>query len=283
VRAAALAGPLIILFLCAATAWPLASLARAGGLEPLRAARVAALWGLVPGPALMSPHFDQMLAFPVTALAALLMAACDGRGRVALAAGLCAGLALQISYGAAAFVLLAGASAFALTSGGERMRRYSSPVAWAAVAAALVILLPMAWGHEPVAAARSGLAIHRDTYTAPRSYLTWLLFNPLDLALFAGIPVAVVGVARLLAIGHGPFDRMRGVLAAGIALLLLSGTVRGELGRIAIPLMPVLLLAALAPNGDPAGDPRPTAAETATAAVLLGALTAAIAARWSVA
>ena len=283
VRAAALAGPLLITFLCAAAAWPLAALARGGGLDGPRAARVAALWPLLPGPALMTPHFDQMLALPVAAAAALMMAACDGRGRVALLAGLCAGVALQISYGAMAFVALAVAVAFSLTGGSERLRRFASPVAWAAVAAAVVILLPMAWGHEPVAAARTGLAIHRDAYTQPRSYATWLLFNPLDLALFVGIPVVVIGLVRLLRIGHGPFDRMRTTLAAGVGLLLLSGTVRGELGRIAIPLMPVLLLAALGPNGEPSGDPRPTAVETAIAAILLAVLTIAIAARWSVA
>jgi hypothetical protein len=283
VRAAALSGPLIILLLCAATAWPLASIARAGGLDAPRAVRVAALWSLLPGPALMTPHFDQLLALPVTAAAALLMAACDGHRRTALAAGLCAGLALQISYGAAVFLALAGMAAFALTGGGERLRRYASPAAWAAAAAAFVIVLPMAWGHDPVAAARSGLALHRETYTAPRSYVTWLLFNPMDLALFVGIPVVAVGIVRILRIGHGPFDRMRTTLNAGIALLLLSGTVRGELGRIAIPLMPLVLLAAVAPNGDPAGDPRPTVAETALAALLLAVITAAIAARWSVA
>ncbi len=75
VRAAALAGPLLITFLCAAAAWPVAALARAGGLDAPRAARLAALWPLLPGPALMAPHFDQMLALPVTAAAALLASA----------------------------------------------------------------------------------------------------------------------------------------------------------------------------------------------------------------
>ena len=283
VRAAALAGPLIITLLCAAVAWPLAALARAGGADAPRAARLAALWPLLPGPALMTPHFDQMLALFVTATSALIIGAVDGHGRVAVLAGLCAGIALQISYGAAVFVALAVAVAFSLTAGSERLRRYASPLFWATIAAAAVILLPMIWGHEPVAAARAGLALHRETYTHPRSYATWLLFNPLDLVVFVGIPVAVVGIVRLLRIGHGPFDRMRSVLAAGTVVLLLSGTVRGELGRIAIPLMPMLLLAALGPNGDPAGDPRPTAAETALAAILLAGLTIVIAARWSVA
>ena len=289
VRAAALAGPLLITFLCAAAAWPVAALARAGGTDAPRAARLAALWPLLPGPALMAPQFDQMLALPVTGSAALLAAAASSTGRSlaarAAAAGLCAGIAMQVSYGALAFVVIAGAVALAFTGRVDRSRPLVSTVAWAAGACGLVILLPMAWGHEPIAAARTALAIHREAYTQPRSYATWLLFNPLDLAIFAGLPVVIVGLIRLArpAPARGPFDRMRAALAAGLALLLLSGAVRGEIGRIAIPLMPALLVAALGPRGDPSVDPGPTAGEAALAAVLLAALTAAIAARWSIA
>jgi hypothetical protein len=72
---------------------------------------------------------------------------------------------------------------------------------------------------------------------------------------------------------------MRAALAAGVAALFLSGAVRGEVGRIAIPLMPALLVGAMAPAGDEAVDP----AEAVLAGALLLALTAAIAARWAVA
>jgi hypothetical protein len=138
----------------------------------------------------------------------------------------------------------------------------------------------MAWGHEPIAAARAALAIHREAFTAPRSYVTWLLFNPIDLALFLGAPVAVVGIVRLARRGGERLDRLRAALAAGLALLFLSGTLRGEIGRIAIPLMPVLLLAAVGRSGP---DDASARAEAALTAVLLAALTLAIAARWSVA
>lgn len=287
VRAAALAGPLLITLLCAAAAWPVAALARAGGLDATRAGRLAVLWPLVPAPALMAPHFDQLLALPVTAAAALVAAAVRSSGPPlvarALAAGLCAGLAMQVSYGALAFVVIASSAAIALA--GRVDRAAASVAAWAAGACALVLLLPMAWGHEPVAAARTALAIHREAFTAPRSYATWLVFNPLDLAVFAGVPVVAVGLFRLArpARPRGPFDRMRAAVAAGLALLLLSGTVRGEIGRIAVPLMPALLVASLGPAGDPAAGPGPTAVEAALLALLLFALTAAIAARWAVA
>ena len=107
VRAAALAGPLLILLLGVSAAWPLFALARAAGLDAVAAARVAALWPLVPGAALMSPQFDQLLALPVTAAAACLAAAVTAasarrRAGFAAGAGACAGLAVSVSYGAAA-------------------------------------------------------------------------------------------------------------------------------------------------------------------------------------
>ena len=289
VRAAALAGPLAILLLGAAAAWPLFALARAGGLDAVASARVAALWPLVPGAALMAPQFDQLLALPVTAAAACLAAAVtagSARRNAALAAGAgaCAGLAVLVSYGAFALCAIAGAAAVFAPAGA---RRRATAVAIAGGVAVVVLAVPMAWGHEPVTAARTALAIHRETYTRPRSYATWLVFNPLDLALFLGVPLAAVFVARLARAGAaGPFGRFRAVLAAGIAGLFLSGGVRGEVGRIAVPLMPALLLAAMAPVGHGPGGPAPdgpAAAESALAALLLLLLTAAIAVRWAVA
>jgi hypothetical protein len=135
--------------------------------------------------------------------------------------------------------------------------------------------------HEPLAAARTALAIHRETYTRPRSYAAWLAFNPLDLALFLGVPLACVLAARLARDrARGPFGRMRAALVAGVAALFLSGAVRGEVGRIAIPLMPALLVAAVGPRAD---ERQVAPAEAALAGALLLALTAAIAARWAVA
>jgi hypothetical protein len=282
VRATAIAAPLLLTLLAAAAAWPLAGLASTLGLGAIASARVAALWPLVPGVALMAPHFDPALALPVTASAALLAAAASGARRrlpLAAAAGLCAGIALLFSYGAAAFVAIAGAAA--LLAAGAR-RAALAPCAVAAAAALAVVLLPMAWGHEPLDAARTALAIHRETYTRPRSYARWLAFNPLDLALFAGLPVVFAGIDRLARTRppRGSFDRLRAALLAGIGLLFLSGVVRGEVGRIAAPLMPSLLVAAMGPRG---GEEGPSAAEAALAGTLLLLATLAMAARWSVA
>jgi hypothetical protein len=286
VRAAALLGPLAILLGCALTAWPVAALARRAGAAPLAAARAGALWAVLPGPAVMAPQFDQLLALPVAAAGALLGTAVAGsrlRPGPAVAAGLAGGVALQLSYGAAAFVAITGGAA--LAAGPRDRRRAAAAAAIAAASAALVVAIPVAWGHEPLLAARTALAFHREAYTAPRSYGLWLAFNPLDLAVFLGVPVAVlfaVATARsfrglVRGAGLGPADRLRLAAASGTALLALSGAVRGEVGRIWIPLLPVLLAAAV--TSEPEG---PSARGAALLAAGLAALTFAVGMRWLV-
>ena len=283
-RAAALAGPLLLMFACAATAWPIAALARRAGAGDAAAAGAGVLWALLPGPALMAPQFDQALALPVAGCAAALAAAVAAeRGRVPLAllAGLLAGIALFLSYGAVAFLALSGGAALAAAGALPALRRRLPAVlAWAAVGAAVPFAVTMALGHHPLRSALAALAIHRQVYTAPRSYALWLLFNPVDLAVFLGVPLAVLFLAhalraaRLPLAGAAPLDRFTLVAAAALVLLLLSGSVRGEAGRIWIPLMPALLVAA-------AARPGPRWAAPVLGALLL-ALDLALRLRWEV-
>ena len=105
----------------------------------------------------------------------------------------------------------------------------------------------------------TALSIHREIYTTPRSYALWLLFNPLDFALFLGLPVAVAGLfvlagtARRVAGGSdaGPVARFQLVIFAGTAALLAFGVTRGEVGRLWIPLMPLVLVASLGAGNAP--------------------------------
>jgi hypothetical protein len=279
-RVAALLGALLLGLFGAATGVPVAWLAARLAGDTLAGVRVGVLWSLLPGPALFIPQFDQALALPVTLAGALLVSAlwADRLARAlgpAMIAGLLGGIALFVSYGSAAFLLLGGLSALALS---PRPPRRGLALCGLAAATALGILGVSAMlGHEPLRAAATALAIHREVYTRPRSYGLWLLFNPLDLALFLGVPVTVLGLVRLRSALAGPHpaaaaDRMTLALAAGLGLLVLSGVTRGEVGRIWIPLMPLLLVSALA---RPAGVDGLTASPGWRPALLLGILLAA--------
>lgn len=287
--AAALLGALGWGLLGAATCWPVAWLARTAGLAAPAAIRAGILWTLLPAAALMVPTLDLALALPVAMSTALLARGLAvGRLRHAGAAGVFGGIAGFFSYGAVAFLVVGWAAAACLTAWNPPGKRRVFVAVGVAVSVAIAIhAAPAWWGYAPLETARRALAIHRWDYTSQRSYLLWLLFNPWDLVLFLGVPIVLLGARRTLgamaaAAQAGSFHlltpvcRFQAVVAAGLLLLLLSGTVRGEAGRIFLPLMPLLLVAALAkvpessqgPTAGAAGPCGPSAAE----AVMLGGL-----------
>lgn len=86
-----------------------------------------------------------------------------------------------------------------------------------------------------------------------RSYLTWLLYNPYDFLIFAGIPVSMLFIFSLrkyVSLLMQSNDKLtlasiNSVLFSGtmmFVLLVASGIVRGEVGRIWLPLMPFVAL-----------------------------------------
>lgn len=278
-RAAALLGALLLSLLGALTAWPIAQLAMALGVGAIPAGRLAALWALLPGPALMTPQFDQALALPVVMATMLLLAAGQETGaRKAAVAGLLGGTAIFTSYGAAIFLAIGGTAA--LAASGARRPAFLAGLA-GGVAALTAFGLPAVLGHHPMKAMATALSIHREAFTAPRSFVLWLLFNPLDLALFLGVPVAIAGfvflkrsIRRTKREPLSALDRFRLATFAGVGLLVLLGVTRGEVGRIWIPLMPLLLIASLA------GPTAPRRRDALLHGTLLSALTLTIGSYW---
>lgn len=287
--ATGLIGVLAMMLLAVLTIWPIALFAAMASGDRAAAIRCGILWLLVPGPALFFGSLDQVLALPVLLASSLLavgfVRADSDRGLIGLAllAGLSAVVAIHLSYGAPVFLAMGGLSALVL--GVHRpgwARRLILVTGVCGAVCAIGFFAPALVGHEPIGSLQAVLEIHETYYTAPRDYTLWLLYNPIDLAVFAGLPL--IGLllwraARLLpaptiAARRRP-DRGDAVLAISLTILLalqLSGVVRGEVGRIWIPVMPFLLLAGV-------GIPR-TAVRTST---LLGLclLLVTIALRWS--
>jgi hypothetical protein len=291
IRAAALLGALGLTVLGVLTLWPLAALAEALGWTPLPAARLAVLWTLLPGPALMTPALDATVAFAVTGSLALLVRAGHGASPrrawlLATLAGAGGGVAMFTSYGAMGFLALGGLAVLAAsTEERPRFRRAAGACLLAgALTALLAFGLPGLLGHQPLLALRNALEVHRALFTAPRDYLLWLAFDPLDFVFFLGLPVAA---ASLWALGGSlargmrgarldSLDRPRLAFATGLIVLLLFGVTRGEVGRLWIPLMPLALVSAAA------GHERPGAVETTVLALLVALQTLVTASCWLV-
>jgi hypothetical protein len=276
--ATALVGVGLWPLLCVLTCWPIGLWVWKLTGDPLVAARAGVLWTLMPGPTLFVGSLEQLITPAVTlSTVGLGLAVSTGDTRRALAiatlAGLAGGVAVQLSYGAAVFLLTGAAvvlAPIALSTGS--ISAVLPRAMTAAGACGFVLLLPVAFGHEPVLALRTALDLHYALVTDARDYATWLVYNPIDVALFTGFPIAAFGLLRLMDAGA----RLRGRRALSSAdwrllallgccgLLLLFGVVRGEAGRLWMPLMPLALVCCtvVPPHPDGACGSRPGPAET---------------------
>jgi hypothetical protein len=122
---------------------------------------------------------------------------------------------------------------------GAAARRALAGIAAAAVGfLAFYLVLYLALGYHPIAVAREGLFAHRGVTTveAARSYWAWLIMDPVELIVFAGLPLVAAAFWSWRGIARDPESaRLRAFLLAwfiAVVLLDLSGTVRGEVGRI---------------------------------------------------
>jgi len=296
--------------LSALAAWPLYLLACRFRLAPETALLAAVLWLLAPARSLFTPSFDQ--ALPVLLVGAAWLAADGGRARAVAAGGLLFA-ACFTSYGCLpALPLVAVCAAAAPAAAGDRRPRLRlSPVAalvagrsrgiwqrWGALALGFAVpylALAAAAGHDPWHAMRAAFEMHQRIAVAPRSYATWLLWNPYDFILLLSpgiLGLAVLALSRASWMGGeagataGPAAGTTGITVPDVrqdprpaarpragwwaawtwwsllALLLLSGGVRGEAGRIWLPWMPFacLFAAAAASAGGPRGAGRPRSA-----------------------
>ncbi|MBX2998721.1 MAG: hypothetical protein KF893_09455 [Caldilineaceae bacterium] len=109
------------------------------------------------------------------------------------------------------------------------------------------------WGMNFFELMRAGLAAHYEIVTAHRDYATWVWMNIVDFVLWPGPALILLGMAGSgwLLVGGWRLRPWRDW--AGMALIVwfvfllldLSGTTRGEIGRLWIFLMPFPLLFAL--------------------------------------
>jgi hypothetical protein len=260
-RALPAPGTLVLLavllpFFSALAAWPLHRLAAGLGLEPGAALLAAALWLTVPARSLFTPSLDQ--ALPLLLLGSAWMAVTGGRVRPVLA-GVLLALSVFLSYGYLAAAPLIGLLALTARIApsdeiGPRMswrlaRRFSWDRALLLAAGFLLpwIALAAFTGYDPVASFRTALEQHRAIAVVSRSYGTWLVWNPYDFLLLLGPAVLLLTAVALVGRSEARLPAHRALVWGWWALLLLlivSGSVRGEVGRIWLFLMPFSCLLA---------------------------------------
>ncbi|SIN84895.1 Dolichyl-phosphate-mannose-protein mannosyltransferase [Singulisphaera sp. GP187] len=243
----ALTGALTML-LCSLTVVPLYLLARSS--LPANAAWAAAtLWPLVPSAILFQPAADT--AFPFLSTTALAFAAYSSRAnkpRASLIAAAGSGVVLAVGMGFTLAFLPIGLIVAILIGIGIGPGRSLRQKGGAIVVVGLGFLIPTLLGW---AVTRSNPFLtwwwnqrnHARFYVEyPRSYLAWIIANPLELAVAIGLPAAVwvlVGIGRLR---QAP--RVSLATFALLAVLTLGGRSLSEVARLWLPMMPALLVAA---------------------------------------
>ena len=215
---------------------------------------VCALFALTPAPVLFFQGLDALVLLLATTATALAYAAVKQQrlGAGALG-GLALGLLCAITFGAAAAMVTVAALVVLLIlrlPQSQRGRSWACAAVGLAIWLAAIVTLHLLCGGQLHVIFRQAMAAHRAlTWEGfGRSYTTWVGLNLVEFVCFLGFPGLV---ALAIALGGALRRRLRGLSDAelvglvGLCVLLaldLSGSVRGEVARVWMFLMPPLTL-----------------------------------------
>ncbi len=99
------------------------------------------------------------------------------------------------------------------------------------------------WGVSPFAVLQTGLSQHYELVTHLRRYEWWLVYNLVDLLTFLGVPLLAGFIVLLPGAGRGRWGKIGRLALALLVLLLvlnLSGSTRGETGRLWLFFTPII-------------------------------------------
>lgn len=254
VAAALLLWSLLPIVAAALTLWPAWALARVW-LPPAAARLAVLLIGTLPALLLFAPKVVQF--YPALALLlfwTLHRGLVRARWGWLLLAGLIYSLLTFLSLGNVTLALpIALYAVLWLWQNGRFTPAALVQTALPLILGGLTIWLGywLGWGVAPWAIVQTGLQQHYELVTRYRPYDLWLLWNLIDVVVYAGWPTVVgFGLGLAAAIRAARRRQLTPVammaLALGLLLLLLdvSGSARGEVGRIWIFFYPLLALVA---------------------------------------
>jgi hypothetical protein len=277
-RAALYLSSVITLLACAGTGVPLYVLARSS-LSSSGAWVASTFWALVPAAILFQPDADT--AYPFLSTLALALAAWAARRSqeekppaVALTLAFASGLLLALgTFDTLAFLPVGLIVALEIVF--SRSPNYvRKALLIAAVGCGFLLITALGWavtGADPITVWMWNLKNHARFYVEyPRTYLAWLLVNPIELAIALGLPCTVWCVMGLGRPSSVPATAWATLTV--LCLLDVLGRNMGEVARLWMLFLPPLLLAASAGFASAGGGPR----ELAFSAGFLGFQTLAL-------
>jgi hypothetical protein len=214
-------------------------------------ARLAVLlWPLVPGIAIFTPRFN--VFYPLITLVMLLAlwrGLGQNRARWIALSGFVVSVGILLNLSLVPLGLLAGLImlGWRLMIEPRHVTRLARDLVVFGIGCASSWLIYGALsGESPLALVRFLFNQHADLN---RPYLPWVLLHPYDMFLFVGLPVSVfaiwrMGRTRCRKSAVTPADILAGAAALTIIILSLSGTGRGETGRVWLFFAPIWILLA---------------------------------------
>ncbi len=235
----------LTLLACSATVLPLYRLAR-NSLSPAYAFASASLWPLVPSAIMFQPTADTAFALISTLVPALAMPALKGPRARSVGLGILCGGILGIAMQFTLAFLAVGLIVALVTAADRRSTTAQKWTFLLATGSGFLGFTLLFWwisGANPFLIWWWNQKNHARFYEEfPRSYRAWVMANPIELAVGLGLPCVIwAGVGLSNPRGLPPVS----VATLGVlTLLTLGGRNLSEVGRLWIPFMPALLVAA---------------------------------------
>jgi methylthioxylose transferase len=235
----------LTLLACASTVVPLYYLARSALSIPASWAS-AAFWPLVPSALMFQPTADT--AFPLLSTTALALACWSGRvgPRRGLTLCLASGLVMALGmFFTLAFLPVGLVVALVLVaSPAMRLQRRLGLILTTGFG---FLVGTLAWWATTSANPWTIWWVNQRNHARfyvefPRSYLAWVLENPIELAVALGLPAMAWGLIGLGSPRQAP--RVAWATVFVLMLLTISGKNLSEVARLWLPLMPPFLVAA---------------------------------------
>jgi hypothetical protein len=196
-----------------------------------------ALWPLVPGLNVFMPRFN--VWYPLIALVMLAFLWCGLDRKRVLPIGvagfiLSVGLFLNLSLfplGLLSGLIMLGCWLFGPSPRSQLGRLAANLIAFGAGCASVGVIYTLLSGTSFLDVIRQGFAYH---LLIERPYAPWLVLNTYDMFLWIGLPIAALAIWRLLWVRRpvGRADIFAGAMGLTLIIMVISGTARGETGRV---------------------------------------------------
>jgi hypothetical protein len=216
---------------------------------------VAALFPVMPLFAMWPSQWDQL--YPLLLLLGLYLIhtglEAHSLRRIFLA-GLSLSIATFFSVGNAALIAIVGLYGVVWTWYNSRREPLPNQVRWwlkqllafTLGSASIWIVYAVLYQVNPIDVISTGSRLAWESTTGARSYGLWLLWNPIDFAIFLGIPIVILLLAKATRLRKWHWLPLTLVTITALIALDVSGIVRGEVGRLWMYFGPLIALVAFA-------------------------------------